>query len=1100
MPRVVRRWLHHGPALVAAALTVLLAGTVLAALGTLAGEAVESGARQRLARDPDSVVRVTADYDADGVPKADKAVRTALSSAFGGVPHHVRTAIRAPAGPSFDLPVLDADGEPRPGAGVVVAAVSEVRQLARLTAGEWPAEQGGTQAALHESLGRRLHAGPGDTVVLSGAGGRELRLRITGLWRANGRDPAVLSSLPGEPGRLNTLALVSERGFEATPALSGGALAGWFGVPDAHRLDAGELGPLRDRVAAFAESDSRRTVFGGGSPPVKGMAVNAPMTRALDRIATPMVAARSGMYVPAALLGALALAALILTARQLTEHRGTDTALLGARGAGTPRILASAGAEWAVVAVPAALAAPFLAGPLLAALDGAGLLPGTVPHSALGVAGWTAALLALTVHGCAALLPVLRASRDGGAVAKLRRRGPRTAAFQRAGTDLALAAVAVLGWLQLSRYRSPVASTGGAAYADPVLVLVPVVITVAATLLTLRLLPLAERGAAGLARRTAGLIVPLGGWQVGRRATKHAGPALLMVLALAVGALTTSALAMIDRSNEDRARYSVGADLRLTPDLFSADALPAAGRYGAYTGLPGVEAATPVVDLPVELYAQTTGVTAVDTAEAASTLRSGAPSGPMPALRDDLAHGDLAEQLTALGKNPPRAGVELPSEPEAIAVEVTVRSTGTLPGTLVLTVQDASGLAGTVTGTLPAADGLRHEMTVPLDVQGRKDLVRHYPLSITRIGFELPPEPVRTSYDITLHRFGSDTASPAAAPGPEGQWTELGSDEYGPSDLGCPGAPPVAGEVTSAGLCDLPEEQPENGLRARLMGPSPVPHARRLVELAPIRADGIAPVPALADDALLASDRVGTGDTATVQMRDGTLLTVEVIGRIGAVPGFPAKGGRLLVDSAALAASLVQRGGLQPQESFWWLSARDGDPAAAAAAVRRTDGMGTTRDTPRAAERLRDDPLQHGTRGVLVLCLLLAPAFAVIGFTMHAVLSTRERRGEFALLRAMGIRKRQLTGLLWTELLLIAVIAVVLGTALGTAVAGLVVPLVIVDDLGRPVFPGVVATVPWARVALTAAATGVLITGLVTVMSRMLARVDLVRVMRAGER
>ncbi|MEV6105975.1 ABC transporter permease [Streptomyces sp. NPDC051940] len=1106
VPRVVRRWLHHGLVLMAAALTVLLAGTVLAALATLAGGAVESGAQQRLARDADGVVQVMADYDKDGASRADQAVRDALASAFGDVRHHVRTTMRAPAARPFDLPVLDTGGRPRPGGGVVVIAVSEAQQLARLTAGEWPAAragaaQDGIQAALHESLGRRLHAEPGDTVVLSGFQGRRIRLEITGLWRANGREPAVFSSLTSSSGGPDSLALVSEQGFEAAPGLAGDALAGWFGVPDAYRLDAEDLGPLRDRVAAFAESDAKRVVFGGGSPAVEGVVVGAPLTEALDRIGTGMVVARSGMYVPAALLGALAVAALVLTARQLTEHRGTDTALLGARGAGAPRVVATAGAEWAVVAVPAALAAPFLAGPLLAALDEAGLLPGEVPHSALGAAGWTAALLALVLHGCSALLPAIRAARDGGAVAKLRRRGPHAAAFQRAGTDLALAAVAVLGWLQLSRYRSPVAGdagTGGAASVDPVLVLVPVVITIAATLLTLRMLPLAERGAVRLARHTAGLILPLGGWQVSRRATKHAGPALLMVLALAVGALTTSALTMIDRSNEDRARHSVGADLQLTPDRFSAEALPPAVRHSAYTGLPGIEAATPVVDLPVELYEESTGVTAIDTAEAVSTLRPGASSGPMPALRDDLVDGDLAERLSALAKDTPRAGIALPGRPEAIAAEVTVDSTGELRGRLVLTVQDASGLADTVTAPLPASDGVRHELSVPLAVKGNEDLKRHYPLSITRIGFELPPEQTRTSYDITVHRFGSDPSSPAA-PGPEGRWANLASGEYRPSNLRCPGAEPTDEEFFSAGLCDLPAEQPEGGLRAELMGPSDLPSARRLVEFAPLRVGGIALVPALADDALLATGRVTVGDTATVELRDGTPLTVTVVGRIGAVPGFPPEGGRLLVDSRALAASLVQRGGLQQQESFWWLSARDGEPAPAAEAVRRAEGVGTTDDAVRAAERLRGDPLQHGTRGVLMLCLLLAPAFAVIGFTLHAVLSTRERRREFALLRAMGVRRRELTGLLWTEQLLIAVIAVVLGAVLGTAVAGIVVPLVTVDDVGRPVYPEVLAVVPWERVALTAAATAVLITALVTVMSRMLARADLVRVMRAGE-
>ena len=41
-------------------------------------------------------------------------------------------------------------------------------------------------------------------------------------------------------------------------------------------------------------------------------------------------------------------------------------------------------------------------------------------------------------------------------------------------------------------------------------------------------------------------------------------------------------------------------------------------------------------------------------------------------------------------------------------------------------------------------------------------------------------------------------------------------------------------------------------------------------------------------------------------------------------------------------------------------------------------------------------------------------AFAAIGFLVSATISTNERRGEFALLRALGLSDRQLT--LWLAL------------------------------------------------------------------------------------
>ncbi|MBO0513263.1 ABC transporter permease [Streptomyces beijiangensis] len=1095
LPQMLRRCGHHGAVLVAAALTVLVSGTVLAALAVLAGGAVESGAQERLAADPDSVVKVFAKYRADGLAPADAAVRGALAGAFKDVPVRTYPALRAPSARSMDLAVVGPGGKPLGSEAVGVVAFQGAARHAELVAGRWPAPGSGTEvpAALERSLAGRLHLGVGDTLRLSGAKATPVVLKVTGLYRGNGRDPGVWASLTSASRGVDSLAVVPEASFRAHPGLAGDALAAWIGVPDIGRLGVGEIQPLNRRLAAFEESDRRHAVFHGATPALESMAVSAPLTEAIDRIGTPMVVARSGLYIPAALLAALAAATLVLTARQVAEHRRADTALLGARGAGAARLIWSAAAEWAVVAVPAALAAPFLAGPLLSVLDRAGLLPGEVPHSALTTVGWAAALVALALHGIATLGPVLSAARDRSAVAKLRQRGAKSAAFQRAGTDLVLAAVAVLGWLQLRRYHSPVSGNGTV---DPVLVLVPVVVTVAATLLTLRLLPFAEYGAAWLARRSAGLVLPLGGWQVSRRATRQAGPALLMVLALAVGALTTSALVMLDRSNTDRARFQVGADLRVQPDEFTAGAVSGPARHSAYSALPGITAATPVVDVPVAVAGDSAGVTAIDTQAVSPTL--GREAGAVPALRGDLKGKDTAQQIAALGNRVPEDGFVLPGRPTSLALDLNLDATGPAgrpTPQLTLTIEDGAGLADTVRTALPLPSGERRTVTVPL---GKPGGARYYPLRITRMAIELPSEPTRRTYELRLHAIRSDGA-PGRTPD-RMQWRSLLAHQVDPASAGCPGTSPVPRSTLEASLCGLKDVSGGEVLDAVLRGPdASLRVASGAVELGPLWI-GAAPVPALASDAMIAGGLVKVGETVTLDTFNGVRVTFKVTGRIAAVPGFPHGQGRLLVDSRAFAAAVVQTGAVQFGESFWWLSAKDGDAAAAAGAVRGRQALGTGTDVRSVQRQLEGDPLQHGSRGVLVLCLLVAPLFAVIGFTMHAVQSTRERRREFALLRAIGVRKGQLTGLLWTEQVLIAVIAVLLGSAIGSALAGLVMPLVTVDDQGQQVFPTMLATVPWGRVALTALGTAVVISVTVTVMSRMLSRVDLVRVMRAGER
>src|SRR3954449_2963954 len=108
--------------------------------------------------------------------------------------------------------------------------------------------------------------------------------------------------------------------------------------------------------------------------------------------------------------------------------RGRWAAPPAGRGAGTLRLLRGATAEWALTGVPAALAAPFLAGLLH---------PGS-----RGTGAWAVVGLTLLVHAAAVLLPVLPSPGTRPA------RGARAAAAQRLGADLALAAVAALGYLE----------------------------------------------------------------------------------------------------------------------------------------------------------------------------------------------------------------------------------------------------------------------------------------------------------------------------------------------------------------------------------------------------------------------------------------------------------------------------------------------------------------------------------------------------------------------------------------------------------------------------------------------------------------------------
>ncbi|MBQ0851179.1 ABC transporter permease [Streptomyces sp. BH-SS-21] len=1060
---------HHGLVLGAAGLAVLLAATVLAALAALTEKAVEGGTQRRLARDPEAVVEVSGAYRPRGADEVDGLVRAAVGRAFDGVPHHTWSVLRVPAGRSAALSLTEADGRRRDDTLITLVAIQETRRHAELVSGRWPrAAAGVVETALSEVFAAELAVRPGDELRVRPDSGPQVRMRVAGLYRAGDRSPAVWAALSPTFGTPDSMVLVPRRAIAATPGLSRDADASWLGVPDTGGLRLGDIGPLKRRADAFSGSDTSLSVF-RGAPVTTELDVRSTLDNALDDLTTPIAVARAGLYIPATLLAALA-AALVLTARQLAEHRRPELALLAARGAGAPRLASSTAAQWAAVALPAGLAAPFLAGPLLRLLDRAGLIPGGVPATATLTAGWVAALLAVAVHGAALLLPTVRTVRDRHAVRGLRLRLGRFAGAQRLGADVALAAVAVVGWLQLRQYRSPV--TGGGV--DPVLILAPVAMTCAAALLVLRALPLAARVADPLARRGTGLVLPLGGWQIARRAARHAGPTLLVTLALAVAALSSTALAVLDRGDHDQAVFRVGADLRIDPGR----RLPVAERRAAYTALPGATAVTPVVEANGYLDQSWTTVTGINTAR-----------GPAPALRPDLADRPVSELVAPLGRNIPAHGLPLdgPARELPLRVRLSADGPGTpVPVTLTVHFVDADGLTRASEAVLKDTGGAARTVRLRMPVDG--DGAR-----IVQLGLSMTGEKVRRTYRLSVDRVPGLTR-PAA-------WHDLRADTPDRRVAGCPGAAPLRPPKSAPGpvLCS---DRPAPGtlLDAVLRGPdTELKYPTWSVRLGTDRAEDRPAVPALADRVLLSSGTARVGDTVTMQRAGGGSARLRIVGPIDAVPGADRDRPRLLVDSRAMAAQFVLGGTLPAAESAWWVAADHGDAAAALGAVRADPRLGTAVDVPRMRARLAADPLRQGARGALTLCLVLAPAFAVVGFTLHAALSARARTREFALLRALGVRRGQLAAYLWTEHLALAAVAAVLGTLLGTALAATIMPVVTVDDTGRPVYPGLLTAVPWARVTLTAGATTLLICAVVTVVARFLGRVDLARVLRAGE-
>jgi hypothetical protein len=281
--------------------------------------------------------------------------------------------------------------------------------------------------------------------------------------------------------------------------------------------------------------------------------------------------------------------------------------------------------------LPAALLAPVLA---VGLVELAGRTPALADvldlQPRLSASTWLVA--ALAAAGCALAVAAPAARRGAGYAAELAAQSrPRTrSVVLRAGLDLVLLALAVLSWLQLRQYSSPLsaAGAGGGLGIDPLLAAAPTLGVITGAVLTLRLLPPAARLAARIGERTVDSAVTFGTWQAGRRS--HAGPMVLVALAVAAGTVSWCLAGTSGRSVADQADLLAGADLRLVE---TAGAAPA-DRAAALDTLPGVTAALPGgrTSVPLGTGGASGDLVAVDAVSAARVLH----------VRADIAGGDPA--------------------------------------------------------------------------------------------------------------------------------------------------------------------------------------------------------------------------------------------------------------------------------------------------------------------------------------------------------------------------------------------------------------------------------------------------------------------------
>jgi hypothetical protein len=1044
MPAAVRYLTLHRLAFSITALTVLLTAVAAAATSAFAASAAAVANRETLTDNLGSSILVT--VSTDQAASTDGQIARTLVSGAPGLPLSIISAQQS-------SPLNFTGGLGGQKAQTLLLDLPQARRHVVLTSGSWPgtSPSGAVAACLPASVAGRLGLRAGDTLtVRDSIGNTAAKVQITCTFRE--LKPAGAYWLTNQVG---SSGVSSEGGFTIFgPMLTGAPGASWpvpaatavvLAIPDFSAMTAGNLNSLgnsvSDSVAALANSQALAA------------SVTTSLPQLLSEQAIALEVARSLLLIGQLILLVMAGATLAVAVHLLASQRAGQPALLMARGASRRQLAVVGATDAALLAIPAAIAGPLLGGwlaPLVAKLGLAGTASIQVPHTVPLVA-WLAGIA--VAAGCAVViaLPWLRTPPSPITERSARARQKTVIAVLANGADLALILLAVGASWQLAHYAAPV-STGlsGAIGVDPILVAAPVLALAAGTLVMLRLLPRAIRLGERVAARGRGIALPAAAWLISRRALRQAGPALLTVLAVATAVIVLGESASWQRSVQDQANFTAGADARVT--MPPAASLPI-GETADITAAPGVRAATPVIRLPFDLPSNSQAtLLAIDGAQAEQIVP----------LRSDLAIRPARDPFAPISSEPAVVGSRLPGHPATVQVVASLSAgsgghavTG---ATLYLQLRDAAGIGYTVSAGTLAPDGAAQRLDVPISADGRAD----YPLWITgfSLGFFSPLTDPDQTGTLTLHSVsvssGGGPASQVLADLPMAKLTaQLSGEQEGAFGTQAYGQPKLLSfGRTSQGLVarfvigagDYDSDSPPEGAYATFTVTPQDPAA----------------LPAIATTAFLQASGAHLGEVIEVGGLQNP-LPVRLVGEVAQFPTITTPAGGVLVNQAELQLVAEASGNGPIPVTEWWL--RDtGNPK-----IAQLPG-GTSVTTLAAVLRsLSSQPLGVAPLDALAAVAAVALLLAGSGFLV-SVTSSAERGRDLAVLDALGATPGQLTRMRCLEQAMLSVPAAIGGLALGLLLSRLIIPAVTITAQASHPIPSVLIQIPLLPAVLIALA------------------------------
>jgi hypothetical protein len=1076
---------------------VLLAAVIGANAPLYTAAVAQVGMVQRLDQQPANDVHIfnrisLTSFDVDDLDStwaaADTVVRDQVAQVFDA-PFPEWVAQTVTWGETAPMLVV-LDGEDLEATRVRVAYYDDWTNAARLIEGVWPAEPSDPSVDMEVALGLSasitLGLSVGDEVVLDQRGwdtSVPINARITAVVApVDEESPYWMAPSPlrvdssgqwdAEANLLTTRESFIRAANDYIPQTR--SLIGWRVLFDHTKLPYSAIPTAISRLNGFAVNMDELL------DPTSGRELNFVYTTNLVPVLEQYAAEVSLLGAPFGLLllqiGALVLFFLVAMATLVRRGERRELAMLQSRGAFDSQLLLLRGVEAFFIMLFGALLAPFVAQQLLIWLapvfTGLERLPLLVDSSAYVFAALAAGAAFVALMGT--LRPVLRLPLilAGGSAS----RAEKQPWWQKYYLDVVLFVVGGAALWRLVSVDSPLSGTQvGGLEADPLLLLAPALLFISLGSVLLRLFPGVMSLLSRIYARRQGLGGALATWQVSRESVHYGRIALLLTLAIGIGWFATSFRATVNRSHSDQARYEVGTDVRLDERDIVLDA-DRARPVETYTAMDEVIAASPAMrffnaDVSNDRQRPIAGeVLAIDADTFGSVLYWRTDLGPVKAPRPPGEPLDLPTPGRVLPEIPDRIGLwarmDVPgfsfsAENLYLAdldrllsrTELYMRlrdETGTFVHIQFEPVEVEWSRLGTDT---PGLDSRSFNTTgwayleaslagLDYEIQGE--------LTLESIYWRHRARNIRQENDVRLSLADMVLIDADANKTPLGWLNETGWELVYDSGALIEGTTGVAIAPDRPLLQSRQIIWDQRGMLSTLGIVFDYPEAP--------------PIPAIASTNLMALNGLQPGDTFSLINIARRSPTVQVLDTTEYYPTLYAEERPfLIVDQAALLYTLNRRPSASIYASEMWLRLQPGVSSAEFASTVDAEGDSTAVIRVETLERtlrgLQTNPLALGLMGLLFLAFIVALALSVVGLLTYAALTAQGRRGEFGVLRALGLSLSRLITSLAFEQTLVVLTGTVLGAALGAILSDRVVPTLAIGATGEAITPPFVVQV-----------------------------------------